>query len=423
MPSLTDLPNELLMEIASCGFSPALDMTSKSHHGLLNLILMSHQWRQVVEPYLYQHIHLSFRWGPCQDFSCSLILLICTLLDCPELSEPCRSLSLHMNLQDVFRNPEDNELIEIDPVDDIMTPVIKNDLSNNDRFQSALTDLGTYIVFLLDLLPKLDALIILNIPVFSIGCFAFNVDPKYGFQIPAGLQSITQLFIKPLSPLMSSLQYSFLPALVTLPSLRQLTLDRHRGFSPLHCKDGQAQTDLVGTSSLVSFHASGSNFTSESLAHILEIPIHLKSINLNCCSFLKFNMHLCSKPCPFGSMGSFAEFSQLQHLCIPCHYLLGKVPSPKEFSQHLDEFSHMFFTLLPTSLEELEVWIDRDWNPRTFVAFIGGAQNKATWGYWWQKHLPCLKRFVIHVRKNQHQTWCMSELELFGIEVVLEFWS
>src|SRR5258707_4631234 len=127
MPSLTDLPNELLMEIASYYFCQAPDAASKPSPELLNLILVSRRWRQVAELYLYQHIHLSFR-VPYRERS--LISLIRTLFNRPELSELCRSLSLDTGGRDIFmrRRKDDETPVGIGPVNDIMTRVMQEDL-------------------------------------------------------------------------------------------------------------------------------------------------------------------------------------------------------------------------------------------------------------------------------------------------------
>ncbi len=427
MSSLTDLPNELLMEIASYYFCQAPDAASKPSPELLNLVLVSHQWRQVAELYLYQHIHLSFR-VPYRDLR-SLIPLIRTLFNRPELSELCRSLSLDTGGRDIFtrRRKDDGTPVEIGPVNNIMTRVMQKD-PWDDNIDENHDGSGAYIVLLLHLLPKLDFLI-LDIPGFSLRCFAFNVDPKCGFQIPAGLQSITQLFLRSVH-VTSQSQYSFIPALITLPNLRQVTLDGHEDFD---CRDAQLQLDRMGTSSLASFRSFFSILGLDAMRHIVKIPVNLESIDIDGCLWtpadpeplFQLFRHQCHSLRYLKSnfddifdgsaSWSFAEFSQLQYLGIGCSFLLGEAPSPESFSQHSEEFSRTIFAVLPPSLEELEIWLYGDWTPEKLVASIGGARNKATWDCRRQKYLPCLKRFVIRVR-NVHKTLCMSELELFGIE-------
>ncbi len=433
MPSLTDLPNELLMEIASYYFCQAPDAASKPSPELLNLILVSRRWRQVAEPYLYQRIHLSFR-TPRRNALRALIPLIRTLFNRPGLSELCRSLSLDTGLRDIFtqRRKDGETPVEIGPVNEIMTRVISLPYDEYDD----PSDEGGYLILLLHLLPKLDVLMISNVREFSIRCFAFNIDPKCGFQIPAGLQSITQLILRNVNAT-SQPQYSFIPALITLPNLRQVTLKFFHEIS-LHHRDAQPQPDgmdRMGTSSLVSFRSFNSILGLETMGHILKIPVHLESINIDHCfwkqgmdskplfqlfrhqchslKYLKLNIRNFS----VSTSWSFAEFSQLQYLGIGCKSLLGEAPFPEAFSQHSKEFSHTFFAVLPPSLEELEIWINGDWTPALFLNFIGGAKNKATWDCRRQKYLPCLKRFVIHAR-TIHKMLCMSELELFGIEVL-----
>src|SRR5258708_40377296 len=100
MPSLTDLPNELLMEIASYYFCRAPDAASKPSPELLNLILVSRRWRQGAEPYLYQRIHLSYR-TPRRNALRALIPLIRTLFSRPSLSTLHRSISLHTSFLDL----------------------------------------------------------------------------------------------------------------------------------------------------------------------------------------------------------------------------------------------------------------------------------------------------------------------------------
>ena len=170
MPS--DLPNELLIEIVSYFLAPITpDTTSKPYHGFLNFTLVSHRWRQVVEPYLYRRIHLSFRKGLCRATSYSLICLIRTLLNRPELSGLSHSVSLNFNSQDILRRRayKQQVLPDMGSVNDIMTCVMEMDFSNNDNWYEVSSDLGAYIVLLLHILPKLDVLILLDIPMFSVG--------------------------------------------------------------------------------------------------------------------------------------------------------------------------------------------------------------------------------------------------------------
>jgi len=125
------------------------------------------------------------------------------------------------------------------------------------------------------------------------------------------------------------------------------------------------------------------------------------------------------------SMGPFAEFPQLQHLRISVNHLFGKSPSSEELFEHSNDYlSRRFFTSLPSGLKVLEVWMEDNWTPGWFVAFIGGRGGRdndaATWRLQQQEYLPHLKTIRIYAEmKSQWQrSGNRSELEALGIKAL-----
>ena len=122
------------------------------------------------------------------------------------------------------------------------------------------------------------------------------------------------------------------------------------------------------------------------------------------------------------SMGSIAEFPQLQHLRILAHYLFGTSPSSEELSEHSNDYlSRRFFTSLPSGLKGLEVLIEETWTGRSFIAFIGGGggdNDAATWRLRQQEYLPHLKTIYVVMNIQDHHAGNRSEFEVLGIKAM-----